>query len=116
MQQYAINGDWERADRSRRWLEWSTTEADEITGWFQVKGRRIRMYSEDSAGRPDQCFASGRVGQLKLLRSLDTGEWGSNPDSLDGSTGVVDVWGSGINKLASLVITDQQIYDMLFGA
>jgi hypothetical protein len=117
MQQYAINGDWEREGTSQRWLEWSEGDTDVITGWFEVKGRRIRMFSSDAAGKPDARIASGRVDQLKLLRSLDHGFWGSNPAvvaATDASPGVVDVWGDGINKLASLVVTNEQLYNNIF--
>ncbi len=118
MQQYAISGDWEREGSSKRWLEWSEGETDEITGWFEVKGRRIRMFSSDAAGRPDARIASGRVEQLKLLRSLDDGFWGTNPTLIgasDASPDVVDVWGNGINKLATLTVTNEQLYNSLFG-
>lgn len=116
MQQYAIPGDWER--ESQRWLEWSDGETDAITGWFEVKGRRIRMFSSDAAGRPGARLASGRVDQPKLLRSLDDGLWGSNPAVMDAtstSPAVVDVWGDGINKLASLTVTNEQLYNTIFG-
>jgi hypothetical protein len=52
MQQYAINGDWERLGTSKRWLEWSSGDQNEITGWFKVSGRRIRMFSSDADGEP----------------------------------------------------------------
>jgi hypothetical protein len=118
MQQYAISGDWDREGTSKRRLEWSEGETDAITGWFEVKGRRIRMFSSDVAGRPESRIASGRVEQPKLLRSLDDGFWGSNPAALgpsDASPAVVDVWGNGINKLASLVVTNEQLYNAIFG-
>jgi len=118
MQQYAITGDWEREGKGQRWLEWSEGDTDVITGWFEVKGRRIRMFSSDAAGRPDARIASGRVQQPKLLRSLDDGLWGSNPavmSASDTSPAVVDVWGDGINKLASLVVTNEQLYNTIFG-
>ena len=122
MQQYAITGDWEREGKRQRWLEWSEGESesgtDAITGWFEVKGRRIRMFSSDTFGRPDARIASGRVQQPKLLPSLDDGLWGSNPavmSTSDTSPAEVDVWGDGINKLASLVVTNEQLYNTIFG-
>jgi hypothetical protein len=116
MQQYAIIGDWERQGTSKRWLEWSSGDQDEITGWFKVSGRRIRMFSSDAAGDPSTRFAAGRISQPSLLQSLDAGEWGSNPGLAGGDPGVVDVWGDGINKLASLMVTNERVYDTLFGA
>jgi hypothetical protein len=118
MQQYAISGDWEREGRSKRLLEWTDSETDAITGWFEVKGRRIRMFTSDDTGRPEARIASGRVEQPKLLRSLDDGFWGSNPAVMsanDSSPAVVDVWGNRINKLASLVVTNEELYNTIFG-
>lgn len=116
MQQYAITGNWEREGKGKRWLEWSEGETDAITGWFEVKGRRIRMFSSDSAGRPDARMASGTVDQPKLLRSLNDGEWGSNPAVMGaaGEGSLVDLWGDGINKLASLVVTNERLYNSVF--
>lgn len=118
MQQYAIAGDWDREGTSKRWLEWSEGDTDVITGWFEVKGRRIRMFSSDAAGRPDARIASGRLEQPKLLRSLGEGFWGSDPgfgQQSAASPSVVDVWGNGINKLASLVVSNEQLYAQIFG-
>lgn len=116
MQQYAITGDWERDGTSKRWLEWSSGDQDEITGWFKVRGRRIRMFSSNAAGDPTTRLAAGRISQLSLLESLDAGEWGSNPGGDGGDPGMVDVWGNGINKLASLMVTNTGAYNALFGA
>ena len=111
MQQYAITGEWDREPGRTRWLEWSQDNTDEITGWFEVKGRRIRMYSSDANGAPDERFAAGRISQKQLFNSLDEGLWGSNP----GAGAVVDLWGDGINKLATLAVTNFAVYDNLFG-
>ncbi len=86
MQQYAISGEWDRAGGRRRWLEWSQ-------------------------GAPDERFAAGRISQKQLFSALDEGLWGSNP----GAGAVVDVWGDGINKLATLAVTNVAVYDSLFG-
>ena len=115
MQQYTITGEWDRADDSQRWLEWSSGDQDAITGWFKVNGRRIRMFSSDATGEPETRFAAGRVTQPALLRTLNVGEWGSNPGLSANDAGVVDVWGDGINKLASLLVTNERIYSSLFG-
>lgn len=110
MQQYAITGDWEHSGTSSRWLEWSSGETDEITGWFELKGRRIRMYTSDAIGAPDERFAAGHVNQKQLLQTLDSGPWGSNP----GADATVDIWGNGINKLAHLLVTNKAIYNATF--
>ena len=115
MQQYAINGDWERLGTSKQWLEWSSGDQDEITGWFKVSRRRIRMFSSDADGEPGARLAAGRVTQPSLLRSLNDGSWGSNPGLSGADAGEVDVWGNGINKLASLMVTNERLYDALFG-
>ena len=117
MQQYTISGDWENEGKTKRWLEWSEGDTDAITGWFELKRRRILMYSSDAAGRPEARIASGRVDQPRLLRSLNQGESGSNPAKVDNSAAspaMVDVWGNGINKLASLVVTNEQLYNSIF--
>ena len=111
MQQYAITGEWDREPGRTRLLEWSQDNTDEITGWFEVKGGRIRMYSSDANGAPDERFAAGRISQKQLFNSLDEGLWGSNPCA----GAVVDVWGDGINKLATLAVTNFAVYDNLFG-
>jgi hypothetical protein len=33
----------------------------------------------------------------------------------DSSPAVVDVWGNRINKLASLVVTNEELYNTIFG-
>ena len=110
MQQYAITGDWERSANSRRWLEWSSGETDEITGWFELKGHRIRMYTSDAAGAPDERFAAGRVNQKHFHNAINTGLWGSNP----GRESMVDIWGDGINKLANLIVMNRAVYNEAF--
>lgn len=114
MQYYPIIGEWDRQGDPGRWIAWSSsvdsTGDDPITGWFRVNGRRLSMLSSDAQGRPDQRFASGRIQRLQTFRSVDDGLWGTSPNPGD----VVDVWGDGINKLASLGVINQGVYDSLF--
>ena len=110
MQLYAITGTWERRGPASRWMEWSGGDTDEITGWFKVKGQRILMYSSDASGKPDQRFAKGSLTQKQAFNGIDLGPWGSNPSP----EAVIDVWGTGIQKLASLNVTNNSLYDILF--
>lgn len=110
MQLYAINGTWERSGVSSEWMEWSHGVSDEITGWFKVKGHRIRMYSSDNFGKPDQQFARGQLTQKKAFNAVELGPWGSNP----GPEAVIDVWGAGIQKMASLTVNNYALYNHLF--
>jgi hypothetical protein len=70
----------------------------------------------DVAGDPATRLAIGRISQLSLLESLNAGEWGSNPGGHGGDPGMVELWGNGINKLASLMATNTGAYNALFGA
>ena len=115
MQYYPVVGEWDRQGNGNRWIEWSSQDSSEqgdpITGWFRVKGRQLSMFSSDTDGKPEQKFAAGRIEQFRLFRQEPDGLWGTAP----GANATVDVWGQRIDKLATLAITNQSIYDSLFG-
>ncbi|MEY3750432.1 MAG: hypothetical protein RLZZ186_851 [Cyanobacteriota bacterium] len=114
MQYYPIVGEWERQSERGRWLEWSTQgnadQGDPITGWFRINGRRLSMFSSSDDGTPAEKFAAGRITKMQTFRATEDGLWGTAP----GADAVVDVWGQGINKLATLAVINQTTYDNLF--
>ncbi len=69
------------------------------------------MFSSEANGEPAQKFASGRIEQFSLFRHEPDWVWVTTP----GANATVDVWGQGIDKLAILTITNQSIYDNVFG-
>jgi len=115
MEYYPVLGEWDQQKGSQRWLAWSTDssaegETDLITGWFRRQGRRLSMFTANADGTPGERFATGTINRIALFKATEDGIWGSNP----GPSPLVDVWGDGINKLASLHVTNQSIYDALF--
>ena len=111
MQYYSVTGEWARQEGNRRWIPWQDDSRDGLTGWFKSKGRHLSMVSAGRNGAPDVCFAKGELGRTPAFNLTWDGSWGTNP----GLTPVVDVWGVGIAKLATLTVTNQQVYDQLFG-
>lgn len=111
MQFYSVRGGWEHQRRDSRWIPWQDDSADGLTGWFKQKGKTLSMYSSDSKGAPGVRFARGELKRAGAFELTADGIWGTNP----GLAPVVDVWGDGIAKLASLAVTNQTVYDQLFG-
>jgi len=111
MQYYSVSGGWEHQRQDDRWMPWHDGEHDRLTGWFKLKGRRLSMYSSLASGKPAVRFASGKLQRVADFEQAREGSWGTNP----GLQPVVDLWGNGIAKLASLTVTNPSVYHELFG-
>ena len=111
MQFYSVSGEWERQRPDHRRIPWQDSSDDAVTGWFKLKGRTLSMYSTLASGEPAVRFASGTLHRKVDFDRIGSGSWGTNP----GEAPVVDLWGNGIAKLASLSVTNPTVYDQLFG-
>ncbi|MFM7652956.1 MAG: hypothetical protein ACKO5M_08560 [Vulcanococcus sp.] len=111
MQYYRVSGVWERPDAQRGWFPWREDGADVVTSWFRQRGRTLAMHSATASGDPGASFARGRIERRLLFSTTNDGSWGTDP----GLAPVVDVWGDGIVKLATLAITNIAVADSLFG-
>lgn len=120
MQLYSIFGEWKRSAQPKNpWRTWTVKKLgkpkDSITGFFKIENRKVSMVAAGRDGKPqDKPFAVGQVtaSSARDLASLAMGPIGINSEAQHPT---IDLWGAGIRKLGTLTVTNDAIFDKLFG-